>query len=108
MIGLGNPGRGWIAFLFLSGKALRALSPLLLLASIAGSALLIASLFGLKAMLGTLLSGLLITAMLKLVHPNFFSLIAYFLAGNVAAAIGSILFLSGQHAKLWKLSTTKT
>lgn len=110
MARLADPRRGWLAFVFLSGKGLRALVPLLLLAAFLASVAL--------AIAGHPFYGLLVIAEVGVMALCFFATFAglelrprqlaslsYLLVGNLAAAIGCFLFLVGQKRKVWRVST---
>jgi hypothetical protein len=107
--GLANPARGPLTFLFLSGKALRALSPILLmvafLASVAaalqGSTLfryiLAAELVLLAVAAGAELRGLDRA-------PRLAAVVAYAIRGWIASALGCLFFLFGAGRKMWNVS----
>jgi cellulose synthase/poly-beta-1,6-N-acetylglucosamine synthase-like glycosyltransferase len=107
--GLANPRRLGVAFVFLSGKALRAFMPFLLL--IAAVSLPVLAVreggFYLYALAGEALVGL--TALgdhlgVPSVIPRPVRWVAYFVQGHAAGFIGALILLGGLQGHVWKLS----
>jgi cellulose synthase/poly-beta-1,6-N-acetylglucosamine synthase-like glycosyltransferase len=109
LVGLGSPVRGWTAFTFLSGKALRGLVPLLALAAFLSSLALALEgrtlfrwLLGLEAVL--IFVGLLGLMLPQRFVPRPIRVLSYLFIGYVAAGIGSLLLISGYGATAWNFS----
>lgn len=107
--GLADPRRPGIAFVFLSGKALRAFMPFLLL--IAAISLPILALreggFYLYTLAGEVLVGLAALAGYLGVPraiPRQARWAAYFVQGHAAGFIGALVLLGGMRGQAWKLS----
>jgi cellulose synthase/poly-beta-1,6-N-acetylglucosamine synthase-like glycosyltransferase len=111
LLELGHPRNGWLSFLFLSGKGLRALVPLLMIMGlIASAALAIAGhilfeLLTIAAVISIIVSAICSFAGLEL-KPRPAALLSYFISGNLAALVGCVLFMFGLEHKVWKLSTS--
>jgi cellulose synthase/poly-beta-1,6-N-acetylglucosamine synthase-like glycosyltransferase len=111
--GLGNPRRGCLAFVFLSGKALRAVMPFVILSALVVSTLLAA---GGRTGFGLLLTGEIVLLCVSLA-PIFFSeaalpkpvaWLSYLLIGYTANALGSLALLAGRSGRRWRPSTPKS
>jgi cellulose synthase/poly-beta-1,6-N-acetylglucosamine synthase-like glycosyltransferase len=110
LISLGNPRRGLTAFVFLSGKGLRALMPFILAAATVLSAALAARGEELYGYLFMAKLALVSAAMLGSFFPAlgkvpFVGYLTYAATGHVASGWGAILLLAGRHTAVWKLST---
>jgi cellulose synthase/poly-beta-1,6-N-acetylglucosamine synthase-like glycosyltransferase len=111
LLSLGNPRRGMVAFVFLSGKGLRALMPFILVIAtalsaalaIGGGGKLYGYLFAAKIALG--IATLLAWAFPALGKLPLIGHLAYAATGHAASGWGAFLLLSGKHARLWKLSS---
>jgi glycosyltransferase involved in cell wall biosynthesis len=106
---LGDPRRRELAFLFLSGKALRALMPFVFVAaSVAVVSLAVNGVALYRWILGIEIIGLVVAAVAmqfpssKLPRP--LSWLSYFVSGYAAALVGSILLLAGYERHVWKIS----
>ena len=102
---LGDPRRPGLAFVFLSGKALRAFMPFLLVAAfvsslaLAASSPVFAALFVVQLMAYAAgLAGVLIPQIgrLPVVHP-----LAYLVSGYAAAGYGAVRYLVGGYRSPW-------
>jgi cellulose synthase/poly-beta-1,6-N-acetylglucosamine synthase-like glycosyltransferase len=110
LISLGHPRRGLTALVFLSGKGLRALMPLILAAATLLSAALAARDEELYAYLFLAKLALVLAAMLGSIFPAvgkapFVGYLTYAAIGHAASGWGAILLLTGRHTAVWKLST---
>jgi cellulose synthase/poly-beta-1,6-N-acetylglucosamine synthase-like glycosyltransferase len=109
--GLGNPRRGLLAFIFLSGKGLRAVMPLFLLAAFLATVVLAtqgsgwfgALLAGEIAVVAVAVAGLYLPQSLV---PRPLKVLTYFLMGHAATAVGCILLIVGQGRKVWRFSSS--
>ena len=112
LAGLGDPRRGGLAFLFLSGKALRAVMPFIVIVALAATALLALNgsgiyrllLAGEAILLGLALAGLIVG---RAALPRPLAWLSYLVLGYAAAAVGSLLLLTGREKKVWWLSTAE-
>lgn len=109
LIGLAKPGRGALAFLFLSGKGLRAVSPLLVVLAFAasiGAALAGSELF--RWIVAAELAGLAVAAGADLMgedrSPRWATVVAYGVRGLLASALGALLFMLGAGRRAWSVS----
>jgi cellulose synthase/poly-beta-1,6-N-acetylglucosamine synthase-like glycosyltransferase len=106
--GLANPRRPGTAFVFLSGKGLRGVAPLLIVAAALGAMAL--ALEGAVAFQILVSLTLVALGMAWLVlrspreWPAWMSVPAYIVQSYVAAAIGCFLLLSGRGGRAWSLS----
>ena len=110
LISLGNPRHGLTAFVFLSGKGLRALMPFILAAATVLSAALAARGEELYAYLFAAKIVLFLAALLGSIFPAagklpFVGYLTYAATGHAASGWGAILLLTGRHTAVWKLST---
>ena len=105
---LANPYRPWLAFVFCSGKGLRALMPFLLLSCLVSSLLLAPGSRFYAAIVALELAALLVAALSALTpQARRFApvrIVNYFLTGHLASGIGAVLLLIGQGNKTWRLS----
>jgi cellulose synthase/poly-beta-1,6-N-acetylglucosamine synthase-like glycosyltransferase len=112
LAGLGNPRRGYLAFVFLSGKALRAIMPFIGITALVTTALL--------AIDGPAIYSLLLACEIAALSVPLASLLldeanlprpvawlSYLVTGYAAATIGSLFLLAGKEKKIWRLSTAK-
>ncbi len=107
--GLANPMRPGVAFVFLSGKALRAFIPFLLLINAASLPFLAVQEGGiyLYALAAEVFIGLTALAGyfgVPRTLPRQARWAAYFLQGHVAGFIGALILLGGLRGHVWKLS----
>ncbi len=110
LIGLGNPRRGLTAFVFLSGKGLRALMPFILVAATLLSAALAAGGEELYAYLFVAKIALFLVTLLAATFPAVGKLplighLAYAAIGHAASGWGALLLLTRRHSSVWKHST---
>jgi cellulose synthase/poly-beta-1,6-N-acetylglucosamine synthase-like glycosyltransferase len=110
LIGLGDPRHGLTAFVFLSGKGLRALMPFILAAATVLSAVLAGRGEALYAYLFAAKIVLFLAALLGSIFPaaGKFPLVGYLTyaaTGHAASGWGAILLLTGKHTAVWKIST---
>jgi cellulose synthase/poly-beta-1,6-N-acetylglucosamine synthase-like glycosyltransferase len=110
LLSLGNPRHGLTAFVFLSGKGLRALMPLILAAATLLCAGLAARGEELYVYLFAAKILLFLAALLGGTFPaaGKFPLVRYLTyaaTGHAASGWGAILLLTGKHAAVWELST---
>lgn len=108
---LGAPGRGWLAFIFLSGKGLRAILPFVFVVAFCANAVLaLDGVFLYQATLAGQLSLIALAALAispaKNVLPRRLSFLWYFVLGHVASAVGAVLVLTGKGNQAWGLSLT--
>jgi cellulose synthase/poly-beta-1,6-N-acetylglucosamine synthase-like glycosyltransferase len=109
LITLASPARGWTAFTFLSGKALRAVVPLLaLVACLSSVALALEGRVFFRWLLAIEVASILL-ALIGLVLPRrlvprLARILGYLLGGYFAAGIGSLLLISGYGAAAWHYS----
>jgi cellulose synthase/poly-beta-1,6-N-acetylglucosamine synthase-like glycosyltransferase len=113
LLALGSPARGWIAFTFLSGKALRALTPLLALIVLASSIVLALQGRLFFEWLVALEAALIFLAVISLalpgrIVPRAGRILGYLLVGYVAAGLGSLFLISGLGAMAWGFSRRQT
>lgn len=111
LLSLGNPRHGMTAFVFLSGKGLRALMPFIIAsATVLSAALAVGGggkLYGylFAAKIALFFATLLARAFPALGKLPLIGQLAYAATGHAASGWGAFLLLSGKHASLWKLST---
>ncbi len=109
LLRLADPRRPRLAFLFLSGKGLRAFVPILLLA-MGGAALYLASanppvfivllsLGASSALLAAIESGAVAIALPRRLHT-----VGYIVQGYAALSLGTLFWLTGLKHRAWKLS----
>lgn len=108
LIALGDPRRGWIAFVFLSGKGLRAAIPVLLLAAALSTVVLASggSTFYTWVLLAEI-AGPVIVYVWKRPRPRPIEWAYYLIAGHIAAAIGYVLLFTGKAGSVWRSSSLK-
>jgi cellulose synthase/poly-beta-1,6-N-acetylglucosamine synthase-like glycosyltransferase len=107
---LGDPRRGLLAFVFLSGKGLRALMPFILVLAFVLS---IALFFNGGPIYTWLLWAEVVIVAIATVGWTMrsanklplFSHISYLLAGHIASGCGALLLLTDRHAGVWKFSS---
>jgi len=107
LLGLADPRHPWLAFIFCSGKGLRALMPFLLFACFASSLVLARySWFYTVVLLLELGVAAAATTGLSTRSQRFapLKLANYFLVGHLAAGLGALLLLSGQGKRAWQVS----
>lgn len=107
--GLANLRRPGVAFVFLSGKALRAFMPFLLLIAAVSLPVLAVGQGGiyLYALAGEALVGLTVIADhlgVPRVMPRPARWVAYFVQGHAAGFIGALILLGGLQGYAWRLS----
>lgn len=101
LLPLAHPRHGWLSFIFLSGKFMRAMMPFFL-----GLMILIA---GILALAGSttyqlVFGATLLTAFAAAVLPSGNGL-AYLIAGHAALGLGAVMYLTGFGHKAWQLSS---
>jgi cellulose synthase/poly-beta-1,6-N-acetylglucosamine synthase-like glycosyltransferase len=106
---LADPRRARLAFLFLSGKALRAAMPFALATMTAAAFVLALGNWIAFAMLAASLAmvallGLADAGVLRLAVPRTLRPIAYAAQGHAALALGSLLWLAGSTGSAWTIS----
>jgi len=106
---LGDPRRGNLALVFLSGKALRAVMPFVIAAAFLLGAALAAGVGGIYTWLLLLNLALVGLAIIGAVSTRaaelpLFSHTRYALAGHIANGWGALQVLTGRHGELWKRS----
>jgi cellulose synthase/poly-beta-1,6-N-acetylglucosamine synthase-like glycosyltransferase len=108
---LGDPRRGWVSFVFLSGKGLRAVLPFLFFAAFLSSVTL--SLGGnglyqciLLGEIGVLTFVAAVSFGAAAVMPKPLASLCYLVQGHAAAALGALLLLIGGKHQAWKISRT--
>lgn len=105
---LGDPRRGWLSFLFLSGKGLRAIMPFLFVLSFGATVALAVEenplLFRLLLVTQLSLLTLAIAAKFKMVPPRLGAVdkVSYAVEGYVASFIGALSFLAGRTITAWQ------
>lgn len=104
-----NPG---LAFLFVSGKALRSLMPFILLAAFAASfslALSDGSVIWQLLLATELAAGVLVIAGTAMPGhtPRLLNFFIYLVQGYVASGLGAVLLLSGHGRSVWQGSTAE-
>lgn len=110
LIRLVDPRRPALAFVFISGKMLRALVPfLLVLAGCASAAQAIggsgtASLLLLAGLLAVI-AGAVVAARPAVRWPRPLAWLGYFVAGHAASGLGAVLYLVGRHGRVWRWSS---
>ena len=104
-----HPRYRGIAFAFASGKALRAVMPLLLLVALSGSLLLApgSPLFALLAAGQVLVYSMALWRQLypRIRVPGFVTTIHYLVSGHVAGLIGAVRYLAGLERGSWRRAT---
>ena len=110
LLGLGNPRRGMTAFVFLSGKGLRAVMPFILAAAtVLSAALMVGGGGRLYGYLFAAKIALFFVTLLAWTFPAVGKLqlighLAYAVTGHLASGWGALLMLTGKHASLWQFS----
>jgi cellulose synthase/poly-beta-1,6-N-acetylglucosamine synthase-like glycosyltransferase len=112
LLGLANPSRPWLAFIFCSGKGLRVFMPLVLLACFLSS-LVLATESWFYAALATLELAIFAVAVFGAFTPRahrfaVFKLTNYFVVGHLASGLGTVLLLLGQGNRAWRFSKRRT
>jgi cellulose synthase/poly-beta-1,6-N-acetylglucosamine synthase-like glycosyltransferase len=107
--GLLDPRRPGVAFVFLSGKALRALMPMILLLA-AATAPFLAPRGGIYTLVVAVEISCIIAAAAAMAVdakklPRVVSWAAYMIQGYAAALIGSLVLVGGFKGRVWQLST---
>ncbi|HTM74416.1 MAG TPA: glycosyltransferase family 2 protein [Pseudolabrys sp.] len=108
LLGLADPRRPWLSFIFCSGKGLRAVMPFVLLACFLSSLVLAAGSW-FYAIVVTLEFFAIVLAASGALMPRagYFSVLKltdYFLVGHLASGVGALLLLSGQGDRAWRFS----
>jgi cellulose synthase/poly-beta-1,6-N-acetylglucosamine synthase-like glycosyltransferase len=105
---LANPMNPRLAFVFVSGKALRSFMPFILLAGlVAFVSLTFSGSFVWQFLLATILAAGLLAIAAAAMSARLLRTInafAYIMQGYVASGLGSLLLLSGQHGAAWRAS----
>jgi cellulose synthase/poly-beta-1,6-N-acetylglucosamine synthase-like glycosyltransferase len=108
LLSLAKPQRPWLAFVFCSGKGLRALMPFLLLSCLVSSLVLAPGFRFYAAIVALELAAVLLVALGVLIPParRFapIKIASYLLIGHLASGIGAVLLLIGQGSKAWRFS----
>jgi cellulose synthase/poly-beta-1,6-N-acetylglucosamine synthase-like glycosyltransferase len=107
LIGLGHPRRGWLAFVFWSGKGLRGLMPFVLLAATLTNAILAAAgnwLHQCVLLAQLILLGLAWGSQVGTGGPKCFRPVSYLVEGHVASTVGAILWVVGLKRHAWRFS----
>jgi len=108
LLRLANPRRPWLAFIFCSGKGLRALMPFVLLACFLSSLVLAAGSWFYAALVMLELLAIVLAAFGAMAPRAgrfaVFKLANYFLVGHLASGLGALLLLSGQGNRAWRFS----
>jgi cellulose synthase/poly-beta-1,6-N-acetylglucosamine synthase-like glycosyltransferase len=111
LAGLGNPRRGWLAFLFWSGKGLRSLLPFVLIVAFSTSAMLAAmGQFIYQVITAVALALATVTALFTISGkigdslPRPVQSLCYLVQGHAASAAGAILLITGKKAQAWRVS----
>lgn len=104
---LANPRLGWLAFVFLSGKALRPMVPFLLLVAVASTGVLayrgnpvFGALFAFE--LAVLGCAALVIWQRRLARVWPFGLLGYAVEGHTASFLGAMTFLLGKPLTAWQ------
>lgn len=106
---LANPLKPGLAFIFISGKALRSFMPFILLAAFAASVALAFrdGGFGWQMLLGTELAAVLILVLGAAIprhRPRLLDFCIYLAQGYVASGLGALMLLSGHGRSVWRAS----
>lgn len=105
---LGDPRRGWLAFLFLSGKGLRPMMPFLFLLAFGATVVLAEQdgplLFQLLLVTELSVVALAVAAIFKMVPARLGALVrlGYAVEGYAASFLGALSFLAGQRITAWQ------
>lgn len=103
-----NPKFGGVALAFASGKVLRAVMPLLIATSLAGSIALSADSRFFAILAALQLTGIalaMLGGMMGKNAPRLLAVAHYILAGHVSSAAGAWRYISGRHRQPWRRST---
>lgn len=106
---LGHPRRGWLAFIFLSGKGLRATLPFFLIVAFCANVAL--ALSGQVLYQGILAAQMALIALAaigasraKALLPKPLDAVCYLIHGHAASTVGALLLLAGQKQQAWNFS----
>jgi lipopolysaccharide/colanic/teichoic acid biosynthesis glycosyltransferase len=104
---LGDPRRGWLAFVFLSGKALRPTIPFFMLLAVGATVMLAA--YGnalyqltLAAEFGILTLATAVMMNKEVMVPKPLAWLGYLVEGHAASFVGALSFLTGSRLARWQ------